>query len=277
MSRNQIAGQRILVTGASSGIGRALAIRLAGAGARVALVARRTSLLHEAAAEIVAAGGAEPVVLTADLSQRGAATQLAHQVFDRLDGVDVLVNNAGANLTGALSRYADDDAARAVFETNLWSPLALTAAVVPGMRRRGTGTIVNVTSTVQAVPLPLLGYYAASKAALAQATTSLREELAATTIRVLEVTPGGTDTALRDVDGLPWRGAAPRTIPPVSAEAMASAILRALQSDTRRLVYPRYSRVPLELPAVGRLVAHIAGRRVDTLGALSDESPGDRP
>jgi short-subunit dehydrogenase len=139
------------------------------------------------------------------------------------------------------------------------------------MMATGSGVIVNVTSTVQAVPLPLLGYYAASKAALAQATRSLRLELAETPIRVLEVVPGSTDTALRDIDELPWKSAPPRTLPAVSPKSTAAAVIRALQRGSTRLVYPSYSLVPLELPAVGRLVAKIGGRRVNTRDAL------DRP
>ncbi len=183
-------------------------------------------------------------------------------------GIDVLVNNAGSSLTGAQTRIADSDAARSVFETNVWAPLALTAAVIPAMRAAGRGMIVNVTSTIQAVPIPLLGYYAASKSALAQATRSLRLELAGTPIRVLEVVPGGTDTALRDIDELPWKGTAPKTLPPISPEAMAAAMVRAISRGNNRLVHPAYSLLPVELPIVGRLVATLAGARVDTLGAL---------
>jgi short-subunit dehydrogenase len=268
--RMDLRDKRIIVTGASSGIGRALASALAAEGARLALAARRSTLLDELAAEIADLGHRRPAVITADLSQRGAATALGTQALESLDGtVDVLVNNAGTNLTGPQSRIADAAPARAVFETNLWSPLALTAAVLPAMLTAGSGTIVNVTSTVQAVPLPLLGYYAASKAALAQATRSLRLELAGTPIRVLEVVPGSTDTALRDVDELPWKTSPPRTLPPVSPAATAAAIVHALKRGSRRVVYPRYSLVPLEVPAVGRFIAAVGGRRVDTHRAIN--------
>jgi short-subunit dehydrogenase len=262
-------GARVLITGASSGIGRALAVRLAGRGAVLALGARRLELLDELADEISAAGHARPHVLATDLGVRGAAAELGARALAAFGGgIDILVNNAGTSLTGAQSRLADSEAARAVFETNLWAPLGLVGAVLPTMRAAGHGMIVNVTSTVQSVPLPLLGYYAASKAALAQATRSLRLELAETPIRVLEVVPGGTDTALRDVDELPWKGTPPRTPPPISADSMAAAIVRAISRGSDRLVHPGYSLLPLEVPSVGRLVARIAGRRVDTLGAL---------
>jgi uncharacterized protein len=218
--RMDLHGKRIVLTGASSGIGRALAVALADKGAVLVLAARRRALLERLAEEVEAAG---PQSLIGDSAQ-----------------------------------------ARNLFEVNVWSPLALTATLLPSMMAAGSGVIVNVTSTVQAVPLPLLGYYAASKAALAQATRSLRLELVDTPIRVLEVVPGSTDTALRDIDELPWKSAPPKMLPAVSPKSTAAAVVRALQRGSTRVVYPSYSLVPLELPAVGRLVATIGGRRVKT-------------
>ena len=185
-----LTGKRVLLTGASSGIGRALAIRLAGEGAVMVLAARRGELLEDLAEEIHAAGPSRPTVVSTDLSDPGAAESLGRYALEALGGsIDIVINNAGASLTGPQSLVADSDAARKVFEVNVWSPLALTAAVLPAMRAAGTGTVVNVTSTVQSVPLPLIGYYGASKAALAQATRSLRLELADTGIIGLSEKP----------------------------------------------------------------------------------------
>lgn len=270
--RLDLRNKRILLTGASSGIGRELAKACGGMGASLALAARREDLLNQLADEISDAGPARPTVLRTDLAEPGAAAALGARALDALGGVDIVINNAGANLTGAQSSVADSAAARSVFEVNLWSPLALTAALLPAMRSAGGGTIVNVTSTVQAVPLPLLGYYAASKAALAQATRALRLELSETPIRVIEVVPGSTDTALRDIDELPWKTTPPRTFPPVSPTATAAAVVRGLERGATRVVYPSYSLLPLEIPAVGRLVAALGARRVDTLGALEPVS-----
>lgn len=267
--RIDLRDKRILLTGSSSGIGRELTLALAARGVTLVLAARRRDLLERLADQITASGHRRPIVMPTDLSEPGAAAVLGRDAVDALDGiVDMVINNAGANLTGPQSLVADTAAARAVFEVNLWAPLALTAAVLPAMHAAGRGTIVNVTSTVQAVPLPLLGYYAASKAALAQATRSLRLELAETPLRVLEVVPGSTDTALRDIDELPWKTTTPRMLPPVPPEATAAVVVRALERGESRVVYPRYSLLPLEVPAIGRLVAAIGGRRVDTLGAL---------
>ncbi|OCB15442.1 short-chain dehydrogenase [Mycolicibacterium porcinum] len=267
-----LSGKKVVLTGASSGIGRELALALARRGARLALAARRAELLEVLADEISSAGSPRPIVFGVDLATPGAAAGLGRNAVDALGGVDIAINNAGANLTGAQSVVADAAAARQVFEVNLWSPLALTAAVLPAMRAAGSGVIVNVTSTVQAVPLPMLGYYSASKAALAQATRSLRLELTGTGVRVLEVVPGATDTALRDIDELPWKTAPPPTFPPVAPASTAAAIVRALDRGTRRVVHPRYSLLPLEIPALGRLIAAVGGRRVDTHSALAGPS-----
>ncbi|GAA3548468.1 SDR family oxidoreductase [Amycolatopsis ultiminotia] len=274
MRRRTVSGARVLLTGASSGIGRALAVRLAERGAVLALTARRTELLDEAAEEIADAGHLRPRVLPADLAVPGVAAELGQRALATLGGIDLLINNAGANMTAAQAVAADDEQARAVFETNLWTPLALTKAVLPAMRAAGRGVIVNTTSTVQAIPIPLLGYYAASKAALARATSALRLELAGTGIRVVEVVPGSTDTALRDIDELPWKGSPPPTLPAISPEAMAAAIVRALERGRTRVVHPGYSRAPLEVPVVGRLVAALAATRVDTRRMLDDAEPG---
>jgi len=122
-----------------------------------------------------------------------------------LSGTDWAYLYAGASLIGGQVGIGDASTARAVFEVIFWSPLALSAALVPAMVARGKGAVVNVTSTIQAVPLPLLAYYGSSKAALTQATRSLRLESAETPIRVVEVVLAATDTTFRDIDELPGR------------------------------------------------------------------------
>lgn len=263
--RINLDGARVLLTGASSGIGRELARRLAAEGALLVVAARRRELLEELCDEIAVAGHHRPLAVPTDLSVPGSAASLAAATLDIFGHeIDAVINNAGASLTGAQSRIGDAATARAVYEVNLWSPLALSAALLPTMLASGKGAVVNVTSTVQSIPLPMLGYYGSSKSALAQLTRSLRLELIDTPIRVVEVVPGATDTPLRDIEELPWKTSPPKTLPPVSPQSSATAIVRGLKRGANRVVYPRYSLVPLEIPALGRLVAHIGGRRVDT-------------
>lgn len=258
-----LAGARALITGASSGIGRATAMALARQGTRMVLVARREPTLQALADTIASQGGERPVVLAADLSQRGSAAALAAQAEQPWGGIDILINNAGISLIGAQHVVGDEDLARLLFETNYWSPLALIKALTPDMQQRGQGCLVNVTSTLQAVPVPLLGYYSASKVALARATQALRHELQGSGVRVVEVVPGGTDTPTRHQDErLPLRRKLP-AMPLVSPESTAEAIVRGLRQGVRRIVHPSSSLLPLELPALGRGISSIAARIID--------------
>lgn len=175
MSR-PLTGQRALITGASSGIGRSLALLLGARGVRLALSSRSEGALAQVAQEI-AGDGPRPAVLAADLSRRGEAGALAQRALAALGPIDLLINNAGVGVTASLWVGGEGDAAREVMETNLWSPLALIQALVPGMRERRRGAVVNVTSLAGVVPTAFGGHYAASKAAMAQATEALRMEL----------------------------------------------------------------------------------------------------
>src|SRR5215218_7519515 len=135
----QIEGSRVLLTGASSGIGRELARALSKRGAALAVGARRRQLLESLADEIAADGWDRPAVFVADLSQRGAARGLAERAERALGGVDVLMNNAGGGVGGRIQVLGDRDEAREAFETNYWSPLALINALVPAMTERARG------------------------------------------------------------------------------------------------------------------------------------------
>lgn len=257
-------GRRTLITGASSGIGRATAMALAQQGSRLVLVARREQKLQELADTIESRGGVRPIVLAVDLAQRGMARMAAAQAEQSWGGIDILINNAGMSIIGAQHLVGDGELARSLFEANYWSPLALIEALTPGMRRRSLGCIVNVTSTLQAVPVPLLGYYSASKVALARATHALRHELRGAGVQVMEVVPGGTDTPTRHQDRmLPLRRKLP-AMPLVSAQSAAEAILRGIRKGSQRVIHPSSSLLPLELPAIGRSISFLAARIIDT-------------
>src|SRR5215211_998437 len=180
-------GRNVLLTGASGGIGAEVARQLAARGARLAISGRREARLSALAGELAAAGGAPPVVLPADLGRQGEAQRLAQEAIAALGEVHVLINNAGAALQGLTWVVGDRDEAREVFETNLWSPLSLAAHLVPQMRERRSGAIVNVGSMAAVSPFPHLGQYAASRAALAAATQVMGLELGPSGIRVVEV------------------------------------------------------------------------------------------
>lgn len=267
----KLQGSKILLTGASGGIGRAAALRLAASGAELALVARRREQLEELADEVEAAGGRRPVVIPADLGVRGRAGAVAQDVLGALGQVDALVNNAGASVQGLTWVAGDRDEARRVFETNFWSPLALAAAIAPGMIERGAGVVVNTGSMVRVSPFPHLGHYSASRAALSLVTQTMRMELGPRGIRVVELALGPVDTAashenrlLRGVDG--WLDGGPRI---GKLDAAAAALVAAVEGPAEGIVhYPRVLGVADALPALGRRFARRTARKAD----LSDQS-----
>jgi len=261
-----LAGRRILLTGASSGIGRKAAGLLAERGARLALVARRAEILRELAGELSARGAPLPVVVPADLSRPGAAAEIAARAEAELGGVDVLVNNAGASIQGLAWVAGERAEARAVFETNLWGPLGLVAELAPAMIERGAGAIVNTGSMAQVSPFPHLGHYAASRAALASITETLRLELHPRGVRVVEVALGPVDTAAsranRRLEGGPeWLDGRPGL---GSADEAAAALVKAIEGPADGVVfYPRVLRWVHALPGLGRRYARRSARLAD--------------
>jgi uncharacterized protein len=268
---SKLEGRAVLVTGASGAIGAEVARRLGAAGARLAISARREERLAALADEIAGAGGTRPVVLPADLGQRGEASELAGRALDALGAVEVLVNNAGASVQGLAWVAGDRDEAREVFETNLWSPLALVAALGRHMVERGGGAIVNVGSMARVAPFPHLGHYAASRAALATATEVLGMELGPRGVRVVEVALGPVDTpssrenrVLAGADG--WLDGRPG---PGDTGSAAAAVVAAVEGDASGIVfYPRMLRWPHRLPGLGRRYSRRMARQAD----LEDET-----
>ncbi|MGV0626992.1 SDR family oxidoreductase [Mycolicibacter minnesotensis] len=172
-------GKRVLLTGASSGIGEAAAEQFAAQGATVVVVARRKDLLDEVAARITAAGG-DATAIPCDLSDMDAIDGLAADVEARLGGVDILVNNAGRSIRRPLAESLDrwHDVERTM-TLNYYSPLRLIRAIAPGMLQRGDGHIINVaTWGVMTEASPLFGVYNASKTALSAVSRVIETEWA---------------------------------------------------------------------------------------------------
>ncbi len=182
--------QVVLVTGCSTGIGRALALELHSRAHRVFASARRP----ESLAELAAAGIA---TVRLDVNDPGSIAEAVAEVGRCAGRIDVLVNNAGVNVFGPLLEVPLADA-RAVFETNVLGLLAVTQAVLPLMADRRKGRVINVGSVVGCLPTPYAGAYCASKSAVHMLSEVLRMEVKPFGIDVVVVVPGGVRSSIAD-------------------------------------------------------------------------------
>ncbi|HUJ34463.1 MAG TPA: SDR family NAD(P)-dependent oxidoreductase [Solirubrobacteraceae bacterium] len=189
MDSHSLAGRTAIVTGASRGIGAAIARALDDAGARVALVARDLDALDGVAGRLAN----DPVVLAADLADPGVPARVVAEASDRLGGIGVLVNNAAA-AARAPTEELDAALVDRLYAVNVRAPLLLIAALVPSMVERGRGVIISISSGSAVVGTPRRAAYAATKGAIDAATRSLAIELGPHGIRVNSVAPGVVDT-----------------------------------------------------------------------------------
>ena len=188
-----------VVTGAGRGIGRASAVLLAATGVEVACVARTTSELAAAAAEVRAAG-ARALEIAVDLGAAGAADVIADRVLAELGPVDILINNAAVVEPAGPTLAAGPGAWATAFAVNVDAPVRLALALLPSMLERGWGRIVNVSSGIVDHPGAMVGLnaYAATKAALEAHTLNLAAELAGSGVTANVYRPGSVDTAMQE-------------------------------------------------------------------------------
>ena len=241
-------GRVALVTGASSGIGAATARAFAGSGLRVALCARRKDRLEQLAADLTA-HGSEATVHTVDVTDALAVRAMVDEVVARWGRLDVLVNNAGRGLAATFEQTTAAEL-RALMELNVVAVLGATQAVLPVMRRQGSGHIINVSSVVGRRAVPYRAAYSATKFALGALSEALRVELTGTGIRVTLVYPIGTvqtEFHETEVQKVRWRPMGPSQ----SAERVARSILRCVHRP-RPEVYPYW---PARILAVMSVIA----------------------
>jgi NAD(P)-dependent dehydrogenase (short-subunit alcohol dehydrogenase family) len=181
-------GKIAVITGASRGLGKAMALALGEAGASLAMVSRDAAALEQAVAE-VRARGAEAEGFPADVSQEDQVSALRERVIARFGKVHILINNAGINIRKPVTEFTLEEWRR-VLDTNLTGAFLMVRAFLPHMRGHGYGRIINVTSTLSHVGLPLRTAYASSKAGLLGFTRALALELAPEGITVVGISPG---------------------------------------------------------------------------------------
>ncbi|KLO43460.1 short-chain dehydrogenase [Mycobacterium nebraskense] len=220
------AGDRVLITGASSGLGAALARQLAGRRAVVGLVARRRDRLEEVLADCrrTSPGSA---MWVADLADTAALGDLAARAWDALGGIDVLINNAAVPKRRPVTALAPDEV-EDVMRVNFFAPMRLTLALLPRMLARRSGLIVNVSSVGGRLGIIHESAYCASKFALCGWSEAMAVDLHGSGVSVKLIEPGPVDTEIWDQPGSEeplYRG------PKVAAEVVADGIIAALDGD----------------------------------------------
>ncbi|MFA5197426.1 MAG: SDR family oxidoreductase [Patescibacteria group bacterium] len=184
----EIKNSVIIITGASSGIGKATAELLAKEGAKVAMAARSEDKLKEIAKNLK-----DSFVVKTDMTKPGEIHLMVEKVQNHFGKIDVLINNAGRGLHGSIEKLRLDDYKKIV-ELNVYGPLIAMQAVIPLMKDQGQGAIVNISSGVSKMVIPNIGGYASTKYALNALTYTARAELLESGIQVTALYPGLTDT-----------------------------------------------------------------------------------
>ncbi|KEO84441.1 SDR family NAD(P)-dependent oxidoreductase [Tumebacillus flagellatus] len=230
----------VLITGASSGIGRVAALKFAQAGAIPILTARTVDKLLEAAAEIRETYGIEAPVFALDVHSDQQVQRVVSEVLDRFGHIDILLNNAGYGLFEKTIDLSVEEIVD-MMDVNYFGLVRMTKAVLPSMLTRRSGQIINLASLASFFATPTHGVYAATKFAVQGFSEGLRYELHGTGVALSTVNPGPVDT--------PFFDRADRTKLPkvaskfLSADAVADAVLRAARERKPMYVLPRIGRI----------------------------------
>lgn len=260
-------GKVAVITGASSGMGRLLALRVAREGARVALVARREQHLKELAVDIGQAGS-EALVIPCDIAERAQVFAAAEQILQHFGHVDVLVNNAGYGRHRRFLEWDLDDMER-MLKVNFLGSLYWTKALLPQMVERHTGWLVFMASVAGKIGVPEESAYVASKFALVGLAEALSLEVEDAGVHVLMVCPGAINTDFFDAEAL-------ERLPPVARRSMIEpervidAIMRALARGKHEITVPRAIAVGYVVRAIAPGFMRRSIKRT-TLGALAEK------
>jgi NADP-dependent 3-hydroxy acid dehydrogenase YdfG len=250
--------QVVLVTGASQGIGKAVALAFAQQGASVIVAARSADRLDVVAQQIRDLG-AQALSVPTDVTSPEAVNELVDKVMDRFGRIDVLVNNAGIGKVAAVESATFGDDLRQTLQASVFGAINVTQSVLPILRQQGSGTIVNMSSVMGRKAFARFGSYAIVMHAVSAFSDALRQELTGTGIRVSVIHPALTATdLLREVDEAhmppPFRH-----MTPLSAEDVARSVVTAVRRGKRRVVLPRTANVLLLgeafSPRIGDLIA----------------------
>jgi short-subunit dehydrogenase len=252
----QISGQVVLITGASEGIGAACAASFRRRGARLALTARSRDKLQR-----VATG--DDFIIPGDLTDASDRERIVQGTVKRFGSIDILINNAGIGMYSEAWQTPMVQA-RQLFELNFFAVLEMAQLVIPSMRERKRGCIVNVGSIAGKITLPWFTLYSVSKYAVGSLTDGLRMELKRDGVHAMTVCPGYVDTGFQDhvIHGRPPGAIKSRRRFSITAPQCAEAIARGVERNARTVVTPRSGWL---LVAAARLMPSLVDRQLERL------------
>ncbi len=244
----------VAITGASVGIGEAMARAWAAKGASLTLIARRKDKLESLAKDL----GSNVYVHELDLSISDRATEWIAPAEKNLGPIDVIVNNAGIQHIEPADLAVPEEGEK-LLRLNVFTPLRIVRALLPGMLARKSGTIVDIASMCAITPMPGMYYYNASKGALACASEGLRGELRGTGVHIVTVYPGPVATDMGTTGLAKYESTwASRLSPMGNANDLAKLVVRAVEKKKARIVYPHSLASAMMFPRLARWITAMA-------------------
>src|ERR1700686_4491217 len=242
----ELAGKIVVVTGASMGIGEAIAKTFSDHGASVVMLSRDAGRVEAARGRV--GNGERTLAMACDVRHREEIDRAIGLTMHHFQKIDVWVNNAGHGLLDSVAQM-DMAACREMFESKLFGAIAAMQAVIPVMREQGGGTIINISSVAGHIPLPFHAAYSATKFALNAMGKAAAVELKKDRIHVLTVCPGYVRTAFSDnvVRGKELKRVRPASVKGITAERVARATLRGYLKQKREVIVPWTMYVPQKI------------------------------